>query len=108
MPIIGMAFAFGTAFIAYNYFSAQQASAVGDPLVTSDGSASSSPFSAVQLNLLKKIESIKLDGAILRDQNFKNLQDWTVDIGTGDAGKLNPFAPLNSTQSAPKSKTTKR
>jgi hypothetical protein len=91
----------GFGFVGYNYFSTKQASATSDPLLSADSSTSaSSPFDAVQLNLLKKIESIKLNGSILQDPNFLNLQDWTVDLGHQDAGRINPFVPFAGFKSA--------
>ncbi len=95
----------GFAFIGYNYLSTKRVSATEDPLVSSEGdTASSSPFDAAQLDLLARMEAIKLDGSILADPNFLNLQDWTVDLGHLDAGRINPFIPydgMKSAQSAP-------
>ena len=102
----------GIAFAGFNYFATKHAAATGDPLVTADtAGGSTAPLDSAQLELLRRIDALKLDGSILKDPIFLNLRDWTVDLGHIDAGRVNPFISFITTQApskptpAPKGKT---
>lgn len=45
------------------------------------------------LMLLAKVNSLKLDNSIFKDQAFKNLQEYKKEIPDEPAGRINPFAP---------------
>jgi hypothetical protein len=95
--IVALALLLIGAFAAYDYFSLQYVRGAGpdegNPL-TSEASLEDELFSPEQLAMLKKIEDLKLDDAIFNDPIFRTLQDWTVDLGSVKAGRINPFAPL--------------
>jgi hypothetical protein len=107
LPAIGVVIVFLSAFVAYDYFSTKQVDAVDDPLIVSDEAESRSPLSSEEVNLLNRIDALRLKDTIFRDPNFIGLKDWEVDLGTMEAGKTNPFAPLSGS-AAPRTSTTRR
>ncbi len=52
------------------------------------------------LPLLLQLNALHLDDSIFKDQSFKTLQDYTIDIGSQPIGRSNPFAPLPKTSVA--------
>ena len=92
-PILMIAVIIVAGFCASYILSRNSASAQVEPLLTST-SNNDSPFSTEQLALLAKIQSIKLDGTFFKDPVFASLQDWTIQLGQEEAGRVNPFTPV--------------
>jgi hypothetical protein len=104
---IGIALVLVASFIACDYFLNNSAFAQANPVANTTAANptnnpllttatdTSSPFSPVDLALLAKIESIKLDDSFLKNPVFMSLRDWTVELGHEDAGRPNPFIPID-------------
>lgn len=55
------------------------------------------------LNILLSVQSLELDDGIFADNVFLNLRDSSITlIPTGDEGRPNPFAPVSSGATVPK------
>ncbi len=88
-------------FIAFDYMNGNRAGAQNTPLVSDTPAGVTKAIIEVEQEaLLKKIEAIKLDGSILKDQAFLSLHDWTAPLGEEEVGKVNPFAPLGGVRPA--------
>ncbi len=96
------------AFMAFDYVNGNRAGAQNTPLVSdTPAGVPKAIIDVEQEALLKKIEAIKLDGSILKDQAFLSLTDWTAPLGEEEVGKVNPFAPLGGARPAT-TNTTRR
>jgi hypothetical protein len=96
LPVIAIAFVFVAGFVAYDYTSIKSVRAVTDDsaLVASGAEGTEELFNPQQLAMLAKIESLKLDGSIFKDEVFLGLIGSTIDLGTQPSGRPNPFLPL--------------
>jgi len=50
------------------------------------------------LKMLAELKSIKLDTSFFENKTFKSLVDFSVELTTEKAGRLNPFAPFGESE----------
>ncbi len=80
------------AFIAYQSFTSNKATAV----LTATPTSTVSPVEQDLIALLLQLHSIKLDESIFTNQSFMSLQDFSQEIVPQPVGRTNPFAPLGA------------
>ena len=71
-------------------------SSSSSPLLTTAGETS--PLSENILTTLTQLNTITLDDALFKDPVFQSLSDFGVTIPCQDAGRNNPFAPVNAAE----------
>jgi len=74
-------------------------SAASTPLLSSTGEGTS-PMSQEILTTLGQLHTIRLDPAVFTDQVFTSLTDFGVTIPPQQAGRRNPFAPVDGAGAA--------
>ena len=98
------------AFIAYSYFisgnSSQSSSGISKQSVSSSGTTSATPGTSALdgpgkdfVTQLLAIQNIKFNLDLFNDPVFKGLQNYHQDLVPQEAGRPNPFAPLDGTSS---------
>ena len=74
-------------------------SAASTPLLSSTGEGTS-PLSQEILTTLGQLHTIRLDPSVFIDPVFVSLADFGVTLPPQNAGRRNPFAPLDGTSAA--------
>ena len=80
--------------LAYMYLTRDQ-NASSDSLVAENKTSTFADASDI-LNLLNRMNQIKLDDSVFSNQVFVSLKDTTVTLVSQQTGRNNPFAPLGA------------
>ncbi len=84
-----------TVFFAYQYWAKADISDNAQ-LVSVKKDGAISEVGKETLETLLKLRSLSLDGSLFKDEVFKNLTDFSLELESQPIGRNNPFAPIGA------------
>ncbi len=67
---------------------------INDPMMLAAGGGAAGDVGVEILDLLAKIQGLKIDASFFADPAYRSLSDYTQQIAPQPVGRDNPFAPI--------------
>lgn len=87
--------------VLFGAWYALSGSSASTPAITTTPVVGASTGDQTLIATLLQLRSVKLDGTVFTDPAFTALQDFSTPIVPEPVGRPNPFAPLQSSVTAP-------
>ncbi|HEY9582965.1 MAG TPA: hypothetical protein VJK09_01460 [Candidatus Paceibacterota bacterium] len=81
--------------VGINFLKGNDNNAPTSGLVTENFDTGNTGENQEFLRVLKNLENVSLDPAILNSEDFRSLVDFSIELAPQPTGRTNPFKPIN-------------